>query len=83
MSGEFNARWEFRCGCCDDIRPKGTLAVYAADGSIVAVNCGNQGLDYLEPERRSDDPMPTDKEMAEARDKMCRSCFLVHAGECA
>lgn len=89
MSGEWVAQYPFLCGCCDESYPAGTVAVYGQDGAKYATNCQSRGneafVPYVldgNPERRSDDIMPTDKEMAEARSKMCRSCFLVHAGEC-
>lgn len=89
-SGEWTAQYPFLCGCCDASYPAGTVAVYGPDGGKYAVHCHNRGNSDLvpyvldgHPEHRSNDTMPTDEEMAEARSKMCRSCFLVHAGECA
>lgn len=84
MSSEWTAQWPFRCGCCNELYPEGTVAVYAADGSKIAVECPNLTDEVLTPypTPRSNDYTPTDQEMAEARTKMCGRCFLVHAGEC-
>lgn len=90
MATEWVAQWAFLCACCSDSYPVGTVAVYGQDGGKYAVHCQNRGNSDLvpyvldgHPERSSDDTMPTDREMREARSKMCSSCFLVHAGECA
>lgn len=69
----FPAKYAGRCAACKHEFEPGTQIRYDEDEDIVHAfedDCDNFGF------RLSDMPPQ------EARNRMCGSCFLVHAGEC-